>query len=403
MNLINIKYSPQLLLTIGIALLPLVLYIYLWIPDSYALSIFSYSIRITEFQSYFVLGKLYVILLLGFWYISEPRIWRYCLIPGLLLTIFQMVAILWRPNMGYGILSLITILCASLYFLLLIVLSKRFSSYLQNSLSVVTSDIIFLIKTIQERKLVLAIKERTIDKLKTQPLGTKKESGLGDLKDLQSNREFGSETIGSSQEQDHLTKANKIGIVVILLILPVLFYSYKLVPNDVVEVQFFGFSYNAGFPTIQTFLYFVCIKLFSFIYLFIWFLTCKHLWRYGVLINLLIVAFQLFSIVNPSFSQAVDEHELYYSFPFIVPILLLLLLLVKVFTYQMQIREADRQLEHEITRIIVKHQSSDINEKYAIPFQQLTKEKKYLRPKEYEERLALLRNRLVMELETLQH
>ena len=145
-----------------------------------------------------------------------------------------------------------------------------------------------------------------------------------------------------------------------------------------------------------------CIT-FSLIYLFIWFLTCKHLWRYGVLINLLIVVFQLFSIINPSISQAVDEHELYYSLPFIVPILLLLFLLVNVFSYQMQIREADRQLEHEITRIIVKHQSSDINEKFAIPFQQLSQEKKYLRPKEYEERLALLRNRLVTELETLQH
>ncbi len=383
--------------------MPLVLYVYLWIPDSYALSIFSYSIRITEFQSYFVLGKLYVILLLGFWFISEPRIWRYCLIPGLLLTIFQMVSILWGPDMGYGVLSLITLLCASVYFLLLIVLSKHFSSHLQNSLAVVTSDIIFLIKTIQDRKLVLAIKERTIANIKSQPLESKKESGLGDLKDLQSNREFGSESNGLAQDQDNLTKASKIGIVTILLILPVLFYSYKLVPSDFVEVQIFGISYNSGFPTFQTFFYFVCIKMFSFIYLFIWFLTCKHLWKYGVLINLLVVAFQLFSIVNPSFSQAIDEHELYYSFPFIVPILLLLFLLVKVFTYQMQIREADSQLEQEITRIIEKHQSSDIHEKFAIPFQQLSKEKKYLRPKEYEDRLALLRNRLVMELETLQH
>ncbi|WP_145758355.1 hypothetical protein [Sediminicola sp. YIK13] len=190
------------------------------------------------------------------------------------------------------------------------------------------------------------------------------------------NREFGSETNGLAQDKDHLTKANKIGIATILLILPVLFYSYKLASNDIVEVQIFGICYNSGFPTFQTFLYFVCVKMFSFIYLFIWFLTCKHLWRYGVLINLLIVVFQMFSIVNPSISQAVDEHELYYSLPFIVPILLMLFLLVNVFSYQMQIREADRQLEHEITRIIVKHQSSDINEKFAIPFQQLSQEKK---------------------------
>ncbi|MET7029249.1 hypothetical protein [Sediminicola luteus] len=314
-----------------------------------------------------------------------------------------MVAILWGPDMGYGILSLVTLLCGSLYFLLLIVLSKRFTTHLQNSLSVVTSDIIFLIKTIQDRKLVLAIKERTIDKLKTQPVESKKESGLGKIKDLQSNREFGSESTALSNNHNNLTKANIIGIVTVLLILPVLFYSYKLVPNDIVEVQIFGFSYNAGFPTFQTFVYFVCLKMFSLIYLLTWFLTCKHIWRYGVLINLLIVAFQLVSIVNPSISQALDEHELYYSFPFIVPILLLMLLLFKVNTYQMQIREADGKLEYEITRIIEKHQSSDINEKFAIPFQQLSKEKEYLRPKEYEERLALLRNRLVLELKTLQH
>lgn len=397
----NLKYNPQLLLIVCIALLPLMLYAYLWIPNSFKVTIFSYSITITEFLSYYVLGKLYVIFLLGLWFISEPRIWRYCLIPGMLLTFFQIASILWGPEMDFIILSLQTLLCGSLYFLLIFFISKRFSSHLQNSLVVVTSDIMVLIKTIQEHKAVFAVKEKTIDKLKAFSILSKKKSTIGHLRDLQSNRQFGSDLNSLSNKKDELTKASKIGIVIILLVLPVLFYSYKLVPNDFVELHLFGYSYNAGFPTFQTFVYFVCIKMFSFIYLITWFLTCQHIWRYAVLMNLIIVAVQLFSIVNPSFSKAIDEHELYYSFPFIVPILLLLFLLVKMYTYQMQIREADKELELEIIRSIEKYQASDINEKYAKPFQQLFKEKKYMRPKEYEERLIFLRNKLSMELVTL--
>lgn len=141
--------------------------------------------------------------------------------------------------------------------------------------------------------------------------------------------------------------------------------------------------------------------MFSFIYLIIWFLTCKHIWKYGVLINLIIVALQLASIVNPSFSQAIDEHELYYSLPFIVPLLILLLLLITVFSYQYQIREADNKLASEISRIIEKYQSSDINEKYVIPLQELFEEKLDLPPKEYEARLIILSDNLTLELETL--
>jgi hypothetical protein len=68
--------------------------------------------------------------------------------------------------------------------------------------------------------------------------------------------------------------------------------------------------------------------------------------------NLIIVAFQLFSIFNPSFSHTFDEHELYYSFPFIVPSVLLIFFLFIVVNYQTKIRKADEQLELEIAKII---------------------------------------------------
>jgi amino acid permease len=143
--------------------------------------------------------------------------------------------------------------------------------------------------------------------------------------------------------------------------------------------------------------------MFSLIYLLIWFLTCKQIWRYGVLMNLIIVAFQLFSIFNPSFSHTFDEHELYYSFPFVVPLVLLLFFLFTVVNYQTKIKKADEQIELEILKIIEKHQSSILNEPFASRLKQLFAEKQYLDKKAYEQKLVALRETLSMELKVLQN
>lgn len=126
MNFLSLKYSHQLLLTVCIALLSLLLYEYLWIPESTSFKILTYHFEITALQAYYVLGKLYVLLLLGLWFISESRFWRYCFIPGILLIIYQTVSILGGVHLGFIILSLLTLLFGSLYLLVYFSLSKLF-------------------------------------------------------------------------------------------------------------------------------------------------------------------------------------------------------------------------------------------------------------------------------------
>jgi hypothetical protein len=101
-------------------------------------------------------------------------------------------------------------------------LSKLFFFRVQNSTGVVTTDILVLVRAIQEHRNILAVKENTRDTFNRQTHTVKRKPLLDDLKDLEAKRQFGSEFNFVSKTEAPLPKATKIGVVIILLLMPIL-------------------------------------------------------------------------------------------------------------------------------------------------------------------------------------
>jgi hypothetical protein len=97
-----------------------------------------------------------------------------------------------------------------------------FFSHVQNSTGVVTTNILVLARAIQQHRNILAVKEKTINTLKTKSYTVKRKPILDDLKDLEAKRQFGSEFNFVSKTEAPLPKATKIGVVIILLLMPIL-------------------------------------------------------------------------------------------------------------------------------------------------------------------------------------
>ncbi len=80
-----------------------------------------------------------------------------------------------------------------------------------------------------------------------------------------------------------------IVITLVIIVLPFIFYTYKLIPADVkvFENSFFRLE-TIYYIDLQTFFWTSSIKLLTLSIMFIWFLTCKHWWRYAIIVPIII-------------------------------------------------------------------------------------------------------------------
>jgi len=119
----------------------------------------------------------------------------------------------------------------------------------------------------------------------------------------------------------HQDKGNKslvLGGVIVLLIaiVPFLFYIYKSFPvTNVWETSIFG-TITTAFRDWQAFAWYSVAKVIPLYLLLIWFFTCKHWWHWIILVPIAMYSFQLWGIINES--NNLDEVELIYLIPFML-------------------------------------------------------------------------------------
>ncbi|MER3373640.1 MAG: hypothetical protein RIM83_03300 [Allomuricauda sp.] len=103
------------------------------------------------------------------------------------------------------------------------------------------------------------------------------------------------------------------GLITLLIVLsPIMFYSYKYMPSDTESLDFILFKVGTnGFADARTAVWFYLIKLIPLVLLVIWFVTSKQWWYHAVLIPISMYSFQLYSAIFES-SQEVDENEVFY-------------------------------------------------------------------------------------------
>ncbi|MFD2098670.1 hypothetical protein [Flagellimonas iocasae] len=103
------------------------------------------------------------------------------------------------------------------------------------------------------------------------------------------------------------------GLITLLIALsPVMFYSYKYMPNDTESLDFILFTVKANeFADARTAMWFYLIKLIPLMLLIIWFVTNKQWWYHAILIPISMFSFQLYSQIFERTAE-VDENEVFY-------------------------------------------------------------------------------------------
>lgn len=138
-----------------------------------------------------------------------------------------------------------------------------------------------------------------------------------------------------------------IGIILILVSIPYLFYFYKYAPNEGVwETNYFTIS-SGGFRTVKGFVHALFTKIIFFISFSIWFLTCRHWWKYAILVPLTLFLFQLSGVLNQQLDY-IDEYDFWYSLPIVIPIIILILFLSRKLKFYIEAIDLKDKIEAEI-------------------------------------------------------
>ncbi|USD25015.1 hypothetical protein [Flagellimonas marinaquae] len=104
------------------------------------------------------------------------------------------------------------------------------------------------------------------------------------------------------------------GVVALLIaVSPIFFYGYKYLPVGVTSWSFLGIEFgDNGFDDVSLAFYYYLNKLVPLILLVVWFVTSKNWWYHAILIPIAMYSFQLFTVLNYSNSERIDENEILY-------------------------------------------------------------------------------------------
>ncbi|MDC7998263.1 hypothetical protein [Gilvibacter sediminis] len=106
------------------------------------------------------------------------------------------------------------------------------------------------------------------------------------------------------------------GILVILIaIVPFIFYSYRNFPDDTQVWETSFFTLETTFSNWFNYAWYLVGKIVPLYLLLLWFFTCKHWWHWIILVPIAMYSFQLWSLIWESSGKPIDELELVYIIP----------------------------------------------------------------------------------------
>lgn len=121
--------------------------------------------------------------------------------------------------------------------------------------------------------------------------------------------------------KSHATDSKKLlslGTVVALIILmtPLLFYSYQGFPDTETWDSFLGTYQSQYYGSTQVFFWVLFGKVIPFLLLVLWFLTCKHWWYHVIIVPIGMYIIQIYSTLNQDIKFA-DSEDIYFIIPII--------------------------------------------------------------------------------------
>lgn len=110
----------------------------------------------------------------------------------------------------------------------------------------------------------------------------------------------------------------RVLVTFLIAVSPFIFYVYRNFPEDSDTWEIFFFTFRSvHYSSIHMAVWNFMNKFVPLYLLLLWFLTCRHWWKYIILIPMTLYIFQLYSILNSSIKYA-DEMEIYWLIPVIL-------------------------------------------------------------------------------------
>ncbi|WP_055444754.1 hypothetical protein [Lacinutrix himadriensis] len=184
-------------------------------------------------------------------------------------------------------------------------------------------------------------------------------------------------------------------ILLLIIITPFLFFLYTIAPEDVTEwkTRFFHINLSKTGYDVNATLWYFSYKLLFFIVFILWFITCKHWWRYVLLVPLLVEVYKISGMCYELNGISAD-YKFYYSFISWVPLIIILFILSKKLNYYSLSKSINKQIDEEIYVLmnqVSNYKTVDYKE-FKVKLISLRKQKENLDKKEYLVQLIKLRD-----------
>ncbi len=345
-------YKRDIIVCIAILISPFLLYSYLLfskelrIINIFGLK-FEHSFSANYIFIYYILIKIIPILLLMLWFLNTPYWWRYFIFSPIILYFFNLLKtidpdrlIIFRMQLLGVILTffLIGFMLLSEHFLLKVVNQNKINpSFFQ------------MLKSRIKRTYNSLYPELTI--IRSQQGLKKQRNYLTRLFGLRLFLDHRLSEIAFVKKPFNIKRSIEYLFVIILLLIPALYYSFLLVPEGETKFSWFDININSyGFPDTTTFIWFICQKICILIPLCIWFIVSRTWWKYAILSPIILYVFQIWEAVQDS--DIVEEIEYLKALPFILVIVFILMILSSFVKYYSKTMDIYEDISDEIEGLI---------------------------------------------------
>ena len=356
----NNRFAWDLITAIAIVILPTLLYTHLFFDnkDSTTVSLgnFTYDHGFGSLQGFiwFVLSMLIPLLLFIIWFFKCPYQWKYFILSPIGLFSYLLLWDLFPINViAFSEKLLYEIPVVILFLIVLILLDIYIGKIKPNEFySEINARGNFQLKY---KHLYIQLNDY-LAKLK---LNKEHYAGHYYLKKLYSVKqtihlEFTNPSI-INQKTKNFRYTFEIVSCIILLIIPIFFYTHSYIPREAITYNFGWFKiHDFGFIRVSTFILYLNLKVCVVRPLMIWYISCQNWWRNALLAPIILYTYQIWETVKNVDSTVSDKFELVKALPAIIFILTLLLYLSYLIKYRYKIIDVYELLNKEIENLVDK-------------------------------------------------
>ena len=343
------KVRTDSILAFSVLVLPFLGYLHLLFDGTEnSILIFGFELASTfpniSIHIWYFLSKIIPVLLLSIWFWNCDSWWRYFIFSPILLNTFTL------SSNGFNFENLIGTFdwISALLFSVIV------------GISIVLIDLVYfgfsyrkhinrsLLGIFEEREFYIEICNRYID-IKRHKREVNEDDypyKLYHIKTLLKQKISKFESITSRIVDEKHKKFNLV-LGLIILFIPALFYSNTLIPKGLKEITYLGITIDDnGFQDVNTFYWFLLLKLCIILPLIIWFVTTKYWWKYSILSPIILFSYQFWE-ANLDTTE-LDSYGNIKILPLIIFVLLFVLMLAKLTKYRARIMELYSEINNEL-------------------------------------------------------